>query len=450
MSSLLQSTSYLLVIVFLTYVAFILVPYLKLQATPPGDPAQFLWHALIPCRDEESVIGDTIATARATFPQMHIWVIDDDSDDETAAIVESLAGSDPMVHLVRRVRPHARTGKGPALNAGYGAVSAWLPHPIDRSRVIVAVLDADGELSGNALAAVSADTRFADPRVGAVQLAVRMKNRDESNPLPGKGRIANAFSSWLLRMQDVEFRTVILAMQSLRSKTGTVGMGGNGQFTRLSVLDAITETYGSPWHGSLLEDYELGLHVIFAGYQNRQVHDSHVSQEAVPTLSRLTTQRARWGQGVMQCMRYLPTILRSRFFDSTGVLEAGYYLLLPVIQLVGYAIFLSLLGSQMLGIAYDRALRELWWSNLGGMSILVLLFGIGPFAIWGFVYKLRCEPDLSWRRATLIGVTLWPYQLYVAAALAKAVYRLALGRNGWSKTLRAADTKNAGTIAIEA
>ncbi|MGO4298892.1 glycosyltransferase [Leifsonia sp. RAF41] len=450
MFSLLQSISFVLVIIFLTYVVFILVPYLRQKPTPPGNPDLFLWHTFIPCRDEQSVIAATIAHSRETFPEMHVWVIDDDSEDDTAAIVQAHAEADPFVHLVQRRRPEARTGKGDALNAAYAQLDAWLPEDTDRSTVIVAVVDADGALAGNALAAVSAETVFADPEVGAAQLTVHMKNRADARPLADKGRAANAFSSWLLRLQDVEFRTVILGMQALRSKTGTVGMGGNGQFTRLSVLDAITETHGSPWHGSLLEDYELGLHVIFAGYQNRQVHDSYVSQEAVPTLSRLITQRARWAQGVMQCIRYLPRIIRSNNFDAAGALEATYYLLLPLVQLIGSVVFLWLFGNQVVGLVTDPVVRDQWLSNIWGLALLTLVFGIGPFAIWGFIYKLRCEPSLSWGRAAFLGASLWPYQLYVVVSIAKGAIRIVTGKNGWAKTRRAGDIVTTRSIAIEA
>ena len=84
-------------------------------------------------------------------------------------------------------------------------------------------------------------------------------------------------------MQDIEFRTAIAAMQTLRVQTGSVGLGGNGQFTRLSVLDEIAQRAGCPWHGALLEDYELGLHVLLAGYENRYVDETYVARRASPT-----------------------------------------------------------------------------------------------------------------------------------------------------------------------
>ncbi len=175
-------------------------------------------------------------------------------------------------------------------------------------------------MARNAFAAVSGDNAFGDDCVGAVQISVWMKNRTDTRPLPQAGRVRNAFARYLIRMQDLEFRSVIVGMQAFRGRTGTVSLGGNGQFTRLSALDVIDQRYGEPWHGSLLEDYELGVHVILAGYKIRHIDETHVSQEALPSLRRLLTQRTRWTQGNIQCLKYIHQIIRSPRFQSAGVL----------------------------------------------------------------------------------------------------------------------------------
>lgn len=153
-------------------------------------------------------------------------MIDDDSEDATSAIVSRWAAEDSHVHLVQRRRPQARTGKGDALNAAYHQLLSWLPEDADHERIVVVVIDADGEMEPNALEICSAEDTFGDPAVGAAQIAVWMKNRDDKKPYPNSGRFANTFARFLLRMQDLEFRTTIAAMQSLRAKTGTVGLGG--------------------------------------------------------------------------------------------------------------------------------------------------------------------------------------------------------------------------------
>ncbi|WEB38827.1 glycosyltransferase [Streptomyces yunnanensis] len=224
------------------------------------------------------------------------------------------------MHLVRRVRPQARTGKGDALNAAYDQLAEFLPADTNRSAVVVCVVDADGRLGPGALAAVSGAAGFADPEVGGVQVGVRMRNVGEERPLPDRGRVANALARLPVQVQDMEFAVSNAGMQLVRVRTGSVGLGGNGQFTRLSALDRIAATERRPWkRGALLEDYELGLHMILAGFRVTHLADTWVPQEGLPHLRRLLTQRTRWAQGNLQCVRYAPRIVSSRHYSGRGV-----------------------------------------------------------------------------------------------------------------------------------
>lgn len=451
MFSVLSAVSTLLVAMFLAYVAFILIPFLRYPKAKTGDPTDFDWHFFIPCRDEAAVIATTIERARGDFPTAHVWVIDDDSEDDTSAIAQRYAAEDPFVHLVQRRHPHARTGKGDALNAAYRDLNVWLPVGADRSRVVVNVVDADGEVAANALDIVSSSDVFGDDSIGAAQISVWMKNRDDRKPFADRGWFPNAVGRWLLRMQDLEFRTIIAAMQSLRARTGTVGLGGNGQFTRLSVLDRIGERFGEPWHGALLEDYELGVHVLLAGSMIKHVYDTHVSQEALPSMRRLLTQRTRWAQGNIQCVKYLLEIVRSSEFDAAGVLETCYYLVLPFLQLIGIVTMVTMTMLQVFGAVQDPVLFATQLTNSGGNIVLIVLFSVAPFFVWGPVYKRRCEPEASWARSALWGIGVWLYVFYMYPVLIRAFVRILTGRSGWSKTRRNAEAQvvQRGSVAIE-
>ncbi|ANF31646.1 multidrug transporter [Leifsonia xyli] len=444
---LVSAISTILVVSFCVYVITILIPFLRRRRQPAGDPTVFGWHFFVPCRDEEAVIAETIERLRGDFPDAHVWVIDDDSDDATAAIVSEAASTDDHVHLVQRRRPHARTGKGDALNAAYAHLDAFLPADADRSAIVVTVIDADGHLAPNALAQVAGDDVFGNPKVGAAQVTVRMRNRNDRAPYPHRGRLVNAAARFLIRMQDIEFRTMIAAMQSLRERTGTVGLGGNGQFTRLSTLDAIKESYGQPWHGSLLEDYELGVHVLLAGYENRHVHDTYVSQEALPNFRRFATQRTRWSQGNIQCVRYVRDIVVSPHISSAGVLESSYYLILPFIQLIGFFtwIYLTVTGFASFLNGTTTALFTDNW----GLAILFALFGVGPFFLWGPVYRKTCEPDAPLWKGVLWGLGMWLYVFYLYVSLSRAFFRVITGKKGWAKTRRNAETIRIGVVAKE-
>ena len=164
--------------------------------------------------------------------------------------------------------------------------------------MIVAVLDADGRLAPNALIEVA--PFFADPAVGGVQIGVRMYNAKEK---------------LLARMQDFEFVTFTEVFQRARQRIGSVGLGGNGQFNRLSALRSLGS---APWTKCLTEDLDLGIQLLTRGWLNCYCPTTHVSQQAVVQFRRLVRQRSRWYQGNLQCWRRIPEIVRSGLPTAGG------------------------------------------------------------------------------------------------------------------------------------
>lgn len=446
---LLEFVALFVTVVFLAYVAMIVLPFLRRPDTVPGNPDEFEWHFLIPARDESTVIGDTIATCRRDFPAAHVWVVDDASEDDTAYIVLDYAAWDAHVHLVRRFLPNARTGKGDALNAGYREIDRWLPRHADRTRTVVAVLDADGRLARDALSYVSSDTVFGDPAVGAAQIAVRMENREDLGNYAAPSRMGVRFSRFLVRMQDLEFMTTMSAMQMLREKTGSVGMGGNGQFTRMSALDEIARRYREPWHGALLEDYELGLHILLVGYKNRFVYDTYVEQEGLLSMRRLLAQRTRWTQGTMQCSIYLKNIIASPNFSNSGVVESCYFLVTPWLQVIGVFLWPLLLVFTLVQAFHYPAGAGAFFAQFWPLALVTLIFGALPFIMWGPVYRKYVEPDISRMRGWLLGLGNSCYLYYTYASTPRAFGRILMRRRGWAKTRRNAEAIVRGPVASD-
>lgn len=451
-----QAFSLFMSVAFLCYVTTIVVPYLRHRPRGIGDPTQYEWHFFIPARDEALVIHNTVDMLRLRFPAADVWVVDDASLDATGAIVADMAARDDRVHLVRRELPDARTGKGDALNSCYDELNAHLARraatgaEVDRVRVIVGVIDADGMPADNCLEVISADHLFGRLDVGAVQISVRMVNRNELQPFPDSGPVANVWGRLLVRMQDLEFRGPISAVQMVRQQTHSVGLGGNGQFSRLAALDAVAGTEDRPWHGSLLEDYELGLHLIMAGYQNEFTTDTLVDQEGLPNLRRLLTQRTRWGQGTMQCGSYLPAIWSSRHFTTYGALEASYYLIQPWLQLAATLIYPLPLVVIAHNIHADPAGMGRFFLDGGWiLAVLYLVLGLAPFVLWGPLYVRRCEPSVGRLRAIGFGLafSLFIFTFYITTW--RALFRILGGRRGWAKTRRNTDVQP-GRVALDA
>ncbi|GAA3875830.1 glycosyltransferase family 2 protein [Leifsonia kafniensis] len=444
-----QALSLLLSVTFFMYIAVIVVPFLRSKPEEAGSSEKFDWHFFVPCRDEEAVIAATLDYLTSTFAHAHVWIIDDASDDRTAEIAADFARANPRVHLVRRQLPEARTGKGDALNAAYDSLNVFLglAPGADRDRAIVCVVDADGSPAANCLDIVSSSRLFGSADVGGVQIEVRMKNCDDTPP---GNRLQRFVGKQLVRMQDIEFRTVIAAVQQSRRKSNTVGLGGNGQFARLSALDGLQEQFGRPWHGSLLEDFELGVHLLLLGWRNAYTASTYVAQEGLPSPSRFIVQRTRWGQGVMQCIKYLPKLWSSPHVSNLGALEMGYYLFQPWITLLGtliYTVPVAFFGYAL--VTVDGMLYQVLHGWIGILLIVYAVFGIGVFALWGIIYRKRFTPERSFLVGFGWGLAYFIYVYGFYITTWKAFGRILLGRSGWSKTRRNSEVGVLGPIALD-
>lgn len=100
-----------------------------LPVAPKMAPEPPLVSVLIPARNEEKAIGESVQSLLAqTYPSLEIIVIDDESTDQTAAIVEELAKTDSRLKLLRGqpITPEW-VGKCHALTQGVSlAKGTWL------------------------------------------------------------------------------------------------------------------------------------------------------------------------------------------------------------------------------------------------------------------------------------------------------------------------------------
>jgi 1,2-diacylglycerol 3-beta-glucosyltransferase len=385
-------------------------------ARPPAAAGEELFFVfLLPCLNEEKVIGNSLERL-LSLPGGHqfaILVIDDGSDDGTVAAVSAFLGD--RVWLLRREPPFARQGKGEALNA---AIRCLTGGPLlagrDPDKVIVVVVDADGRLDSHAITSVS--PYFTDPSTGAVQIGVRINNRDRSG---------------LARMQDMEFVIYTEVFQRGRRHLGSVGLGGNGQFVRLSALLSLGP---APWTRSLTDDLDLGVRLISEGWRNEYCPAAAVHQQGVVQLRRLIRQRSRWFQGHLQSWKLIPVVLRSA--PRRARADMLYHLSSPAILLIASllsASFLLSIANSALLAAEGRNPFGLWLASTYALTFF-------PALIYGYVY---------WLRERGSGVPLFKVaglaHLYVLygmmwyAAGWWAVGRTLRGRTGWAKTDRTAE-----------
>jgi 1,2-diacylglycerol 3-beta-glucosyltransferase len=282
---------------------------------PPEDCVVYY---LIPCRNAGLVIGDTVRSLLADSRGL-VVVVDDASDDRTGELAAA-AGGDRAV-VVRRERPDARRGQGPALNAGFAQVlrDAGV-RAIAASRITVCVMDPDGRLSAGALDGVLA--LFEDPQVGGVQLPARIRNRD----------------SLLTVMQDLEVRGACAIAQLGAMACGTVTQGGNGQFTRLASL---LEVGPAPWPAQLAEGRDLSLALAARGWRVACAPDACVSQPGVTSLRALVGQRTRWYTGRVQAVAWLRELWSSRQLSRLARIKLATCLLVRWALVLPWSVIFS-------------------------------------------------------------------------------------------------------------
>jgi cellulose synthase/poly-beta-1,6-N-acetylglucosamine synthase-like glycosyltransferase len=391
-------------------------------ATPSdtdGTPERF-W-IIVPALNEGVVVGNTVAAALTLGGSggtlARVLVVDDGSDDSTPDVLAAM--NHPRLHVLRRDLPEARKGKGEALNAAYRAISKQsAAEGIDPARVVVGIIDGDGQGSRNILLEVSRMMR--DSRVGAVQVQVRIRNR----------------TKLLGAVQDLEFGAIVSACQSLRDTIGTVGLGGNGQFTRLSALQTLGDT---PWSGCLVEDLELGLRLHLDGVGIRYTSRAAITQQAVVDVRRLTRQRTRWAQGNLQCARYLRRLVSSRQIKVTALLEVLHYLISPWLNALVTVFLAGLVMVAAGGLLIGHPVSYLHsWHDMADSAEVWFAITLLPGFIWALVHRHQLRDETLVRLLT--AACAYPaFLLLGLVATYRAIVRQSRGQQTWTKTERLAE-----------
>jgi 1,2-diacylglycerol 3-beta-glucosyltransferase len=387
----------------------------RAEILPAPENLQFAF--VIPCLNEEAVISRTLDNLVPLLSGDDIvLVIDDGSDDSTPELVRSYES--PRVHLLRRELPDARQGKGEALNAAivHLATSGLLTR--SARDVVIAVFDADGRIAPEALGAVSG--YFRDPKTGAVQIGVEMRN---------------ASTNLLARLQDMEFSVFTEVFQRGRMQIGSVGLGGNGQFVRLAALDSLGD---APWSRCLTEDLDLGLRLLLNGWRNTYCPTVCVDQQAVTDVRRWLRQRARWFQGHLQCWALIPQVLRSSL-KARAASDIIWYLTLPVaVLLIPVAVLPLTIAFVLAAIAAPGQVVSLLLADHGMPLVIAYLLCFGPAYPYAYVYWMRGR--MGFVRALVLAHL---FELYSHLWLISgwwAVVRMARRKSGWAKTERSAET----------
>jgi dolichol-phosphate mannosyltransferase len=112
---------------------------------------------VVPTYDERENLEPIVARARASVPEAHLLIADDNSPDGTGQVADALAGADDHVHVLHR---SGKAGLGAAYLAGF----AW---GLERGYDVLVEMDADGSHQPEQLPGLLARLADADVVLGS-------------------------------------------------------------------------------------------------------------------------------------------------------------------------------------------------------------------------------------------------------------------------------------------
>ena len=373
------------------------------------------YYVIVPCFNEAAVIQRTIKCL-LRFKQFEIVVVDDASSDDSVSQIKQITNS--RVHLLRRYLPNAHTGKGDVLNFALDYIcQITIRQRVPFEKVIIGVVDADAQLADNALQRLNA--YFSSPRTNITQMRVKMYPH---------------FKNWLQILQDIELFSINHMAQIMRMYTKTVGLSGNGQFFRLAPI--IDKIGAHPWGNALLDDYELTIKMMLKKLHVDYMTDTYVYQEALTSPKRFARQRSRWVQGDLNCLKYLPQIIKSRVLSRTQKLGIYYFLLQPWLNFLADVAIITL-----------TTITLTHWHNLYGhltlMTFSLVMASLVVFSLfWGITFGIFYyrdlahyhEPPLKKHQLALLPLGISYMYVILFFSIIMAYWRWSFRQNSWIKT----------------
>jgi cellulose synthase/poly-beta-1,6-N-acetylglucosamine synthase-like glycosyltransferase len=364
--------------------------------TPEPRAPQHSFTLLVPGRHEEEVMGQTLDTlAQQTHPHVEIIAIVGHDDPGTEAVARAAADRHPeRIRVV--VDDSVPKNKPKALNRALATATGD----------IVGVFDAEDEVHPELLRHI--DSRFTETGATVVQ---------------GGVQLMNFRSSWWSLRNVLEYYFWFRSRLHFHAGARFIPLGGNTVFV---TREALLHNHG--WDAECLaEDCELGVRLSSQGAKVVVAYSPEyvTREETPPTFRSLYKQRTRWNQGFLQVLRKgewkkLPTFSQRMF--------ARYMLSMPFLQAAsGILIPLSLLLIFFVKVPTTVALLTFLPLAPTLITVAVEVAGLNEFGrVYGEKVRIRDYVRL------ILGTI--PFQVFLAGAAIRSVWREVRGERGWEKT----------------
>lgn len=366
---------------------------------------------LVPARHEEAVLEQTLdQLAAVDHPNVEILAIVGHDDPATAAVAERVAARQPKVRVV--VDHSWPKNKPKALNTA-------LAHCTGE---VVGVFDAEDEVHPRLLRVV--DATFTSTGADVVQ---------------GGVQLVNFRSSWFSMRNCLEYFFWFRSRLHLQERHRFIPLGGNTVFVRTDVLRGV-EGYDPE---CLAEDCELGVRLSVRGARIVVAYDPHlVTREETPdTVRSLVKQRTRWNQGFLQVLRKGEW---RRLPHRGQRMLARWTLAQPFLQaFTGVAVPMAVVTALLLDAPVGVAMLTFLPAIPTVAMVVFEAVGLREFRRQYFVRP-------RWTDVPRLVVGTVPYQVLLAFAAVRAVWREARGERGWEKTAHLGAHRAADVVRTDA
>ncbi|MBW4540654.1 MAG: glycosyltransferase family 2 protein [Myxacorys chilensis ATA2-1-KO14] len=391
-----------------------------LPAPLVGDDDCPMVSLMVSAKNEEAVVGKLVKMmCSLDYPsdRYELWVINDNSTDKTAALLDRLAQEYAQLRVFHRPA-NAVGGKSGALNQVL---------PLTQGEIIV-VFDADAQVEPDFLRRVL--PVFTREQVGAVQVR---KAIIQAEP---KFHSKDTNNFWV-RGQMAEMALDAFIHQQRSAIGGLSELRGNGQFVRRKALQAC----GGWNEETITDDLDLTFRLHLNRWDIEVVTMPPVYEEGVTTALALWHQRNRWAEGGYQrYLDYWRLILKNRMGTRKSIDLFMFWL-------IQYAAPTAALPDFLMAIAKHRLMLT---SPISALGILLFLFS----AVGGLRRVQLLDQEAAKRRASLGGLDFSRfvallqalrgtiYMMHWLAIVASATVRMSIRpkRLKWVKTVHRGDS----------
>ncbi len=342
---------------------------------------------LVAVHNEADRIGECVRSIVASdYPDLQLVVVDDASTDDTATILDGLAGE-------------------------LGFTVIHLRGNVGKKRALVAAVEvADGDI----LAFTDSDCLLAPDAVGrCVQALVR---HPELGAVSGHARAWNASQSLLTRIQDAWYEGQFRVAKGAESAFGAVTCvsGPLAVFRREAIYNYLPAWAADRFLGGefrFATDRQLTAYVLGQKWVGRRLKQRHPDSRFVSDVdypervwrvgyvqsARVWTQvPARPATFLRQQVRWKKSFIRNLFFTGRFMWRRGTA---PAVMFYGHALWVAL--------APFMALRHLIWAPLHGLWLLSLLYLAGILlkgTAWAVAVKVDNPASPAWRYRPLMSL----------------------------------------------